>query len=791
MGAMSLNLSSNNLGELVLPRGWFYDEDDKIYYGPKDEEHGEPPEYSEPEGIIAIANAIKGTTTKLDVSSNNLCAKGGGHLAAALKGTLVMRELNISSNCLSQRYQSCAGDSNDKPDMSGVIAVADAISNMPALSKLIFGGDAYEDTSRVAPGPATLEIGMTEADLSNKNLGVGGAVIILAAWIIHKGDWAITSLNVKDNQIGVEGKRSLGKAIQKSNVQFFVCDEWSITQDTTEVDVGSKNLQLADVILLGGIISNNGALTVLSLKGNGLGTKEAGKVLGEMLKKNSVLKELDLSENGAYRGDSAGFAQELALGLKDNHALLSANLLKNDIGIGEARALASILKEHSTLKSLCGNTGNETELDMSAKRLGAAGIIMLAPEIADNGTLSSLNLTKNSMQGVEAGKALGDALAVNTVLKELDLSGTSVDGTFSAQPNMDTAFLVAFAPGLSNNGALLKLLLEDNKLATKEAGKTLAEALAGNSALKELDVSSNNWRQGEGEYSPWQGDGPGFAQELTVGLRDNGALLVLSLNSNSLGPGGGKTLAEGLRGNSVIEELNIADNELTDSGTDMSGVVAIANAIPGMGAMTKFDISNNMLGAAGGKALAVGLKDNQIITELNIATNYFGLDMNTAEADTSGVIAIADAINDMGGATKLDVRKNCINDEGKRALHQAAGSRYCNSISCRFVQLSQLTLIDPRLPRAGSNFNSTTTKTRSLASSAIAALPTRSARVGNRDPFGRAAVLRNLKASLGALPQPKERRGLLHWGGLNETPLPIWPPECEVWTPCPACVRSL
>jgi hypothetical protein len=48
----------------------------------------------------------------------------------------------------------------------------------------------------------------------------------------------------------------------------------------------------------------------------------------------------------------------------------------------------SILKDHPTLKSLCGNTGNEVELDMSGKMYGAADAIMLVPEITDNGALS-------------------------------------------------------------------------------------------------------------------------------------------------------------------------------------------------------------------------------------------------------------------------------------------------------------------------------------------------------------------------------------------------------------------
>jgi hypothetical protein len=45
--------------------------------------------------------------------------------------------------------------------------------------------------------------------------------------------------------------------------------------------------------------------------------------------------------------------------------------MQNNIGIDQAHALASILKEHPALKYLCGNRGDETELDMSGKHIGA------------------------------------------------------------------------------------------------------------------------------------------------------------------------------------------------------------------------------------------------------------------------------------------------------------------------------------------------------------------------------------------------------------------------------------
>jgi hypothetical protein len=138
--------------------------------------------------------------------------------------------------------------------VEGVIMLAPEIIDNGALSKLIWGGDSYYHEGRsITPEPAILEVGMTEANFSNKNLGVGGAIVI-SAWLTHR----------------------------------------------------------------------------------------------------------------------------------DKRALSSANLLGNDIGIEQASALAVILKEHPTLKSLYGNKGDETELDMSGKNIRVEGAIMLVPEIIDN-----------------------------------------------------------------------------------------------------------------------------------------------------------------------------------------------------------------------------------------------------------------------------------------------------------------------------------------------------------------------------------------------------------------------
>jgi hypothetical protein len=71
-----------------------------------------------------------------------------------------------------------------------------------------------------------------------------------------------------------------------------------------------------------------------------------------------------------------------------------------------------------------------------------------------------------------------------------------------------------------------------------------------------------------------------------------------------------------------------------------------------MRAMTHFDISKNDIRAEGGKALAEGLRGNQVIKELNFSGNNLGYNSNL-DTDTSGIIAIADVIPGMGAMSKL------------------------------------------------------------------------------------------------------------------------------------------
>jgi hypothetical protein len=280
------------------------------------------------------------------------------------------------------------------------------------LTKLTFGGTHQ---------PATMEISAISVDLSGKELWPSGASVLAAflpkctyvlymylglyPLLILQSDIpntlsdirALTHLDVSSSDIGQLVPPEGWEAHANGTHYRQHGGDWTIT-----VPAGAQPL---GVIAIAIAIPDMGVLSVLSLKNNALGTKEAGKVLGEMLKENSVLKELDLSDNRYYNGGWFGwktdpeFAEELAAGIKDNGAISSVNLLKNNIGVAQADDLVSILKDHPTLKSLCGNKGNETALDMSGKVNGAADAIMLVTEIIDNGVISTFTFSGDHHDG--------------------------------------------------------------------------------------------------------------------------------------------------------------------------------------------------------------------------------------------------------------------------------------------------------------------------------------------------------------------------------------------------------
>jgi Ran GTPase-activating protein (RanGAP) involved in mRNA processing and transport len=357
---------------------------------------------------------------------------------------------------------------------------------------------------------------------------------------------ALTSLHIGQNRIPAEEMRKIMTIAMRMDNMKILCEVPFKDKTLTELDVSGKNIGTEGALVVAGYLDGNGALTSLDISSNRIAPIEA-------VKKSEVPSWSigDEVEHGGQKGEAVywrgnpsdyiGFfdisgVAAITNAIRDMGAISTVNLLKNDIGIEQAKALAGILKEHPTLKSLCGNSGEETELDMSGKQIGADGAIMLAPEIAGNGALTKLDISANWLCGIDPrGYGWGQgpdshstsglaALAKSiTHIKELNISGNCLDveGT------------TILTEAIKDNGALTVLSLQNNTLCAA-GGKALAEGLKDNQVITQLNISSNR--------------------------------LGYKTSSNY-------------------------------DGTDMSGVIALADVIPDVGALTKLDISGNDIGA--------------------------------------------------------------------------------------------------------------------------------------------------------------------------------------------------
>ena len=97
--------------------------------------------------------------------------------------------------------------------------------------------------------------------------------------------------------------------------------------------------------------------------------------------------------------------------------------------------------------------------------------VLMVPTIR---ALTSLNISANSMATKEAGKALADALAANSVLKELNVAN-NLDGETILYTKTDgPAFAQELAIGLSTNGALETITFGNKQAVTMKTIMTEA-----------------------------------------------------------------------------------------------------------------------------------------------------------------------------------------------------------------------------------------------------------------------------------------------------------------------------
>jgi NLR family CARD domain-containing protein 3 len=203
-----------------------------------------------------------------------------------------------------------------------------------------------------------------------------------------------------------------------------------------------------------------------------------------------------------------------------------------------------------------------------------------------------------------------------------------------------------------------------------EEAKLLAEELASNTTLKELDLRGNT-RIGD--------DG---AVALVGALATNKALKNLSLYHNGIGDAGMEALGQALMQNDSLETLVVDRNifgiaGLTSLATglkvnkglkelwvrylaiDKVGAAVIAVALMSNTSLTKLHMNRNSIGDGGAVALGEALKVNTSLTRLGLERNSIG---------DGGAVALGAALEVNISLTTLHLWNNSIGDEGASSL---------------------------------------------------------------------------------------------------------------------------
>jgi hypothetical protein len=343
-----------------------------------------------------------GALTTLDISSNIIVAdlyikapRKGIKVGELIDGNPVIKEEDRDGE-----IKICK--------LVGIRAIASAIPDMGALSSLNLAnnniGMLSEEDGWTAVSTDTYEQGqIVEGNYKQSGLWYPGKITD-----VTDGTYGIT---YDDG----DAESNVAAVFIKSPEE----DKEIQWQHTDGRQQDSKPAKAAlGVIALANAIPNMGALSHFDISKNNIGSPLPPTGWSHLPgnKPDFQFKRLTPSwQQKTYSGAAPAGTEypgvvAIANAIKDMGAISSVNLLQNDIGTDQAKVLASIIKEHPTLKSLCGNKGDEAELDMSGKDMHKWDAIMLAAEIVDNrAPLTSLNLASNSL-GVEGAKIIAAIL---------------------------------------------------------------------------------------------------------------------------------------------------------------------------------------------------------------------------------------------------------------------------------------------------------------------------------------------------------------------------------------------
>ncbi|KAF9162119.1 hypothetical protein BGX21_010080 [Mortierella sp. AD011] len=265
-------------------------------------------------------------------------------------------------------------------------------------------------------------------DLSGNHITAQGAGILAEALIINR---SVTRLCLQSNNIKKAGAPHLAMILAKNRV-------------IRHLNIGSNNLGAEGIIYIAEAVRFNRTLNSLSLDMNEMGPRGASAVATALVS-NRHLTHLYIPHNNI--GDK-GLA-DICESLKRNKSLISLDLELNHIGQGKSiiglKALGEVLKVNTTLRELnlsfnlfSAEAIQELALGMASNStlesviftnccLPTEAAVSLSKALTATTGLQNLGLINNPEIGVDGYWALASSLVRNRSLKGIQLDYNSED----------------------------------------------------------------------------------------------------------------------------------------------------------------------------------------------------------------------------------------------------------------------------------------------------------------------------------------------------------------------------
>ena len=370
-------------------------------------------------------------------------------------------------------------------------------------------------------------------------------------------------------------------------------------------------------------------------------------VLFGCLRQNACLEELSLYlPKGGIRDIDISW---VALVLVINENLKKLDLSCNQLSLFSSRFLSHSLSFNSTLQTL----------NLSCNDLPPPAIVYLADMLVGNRALKSLDLSFNDIE-IEGVRHLAVALRINTTLEDLNIAGTNI----GCQPAVESLQMA-----LAENSTLQVLNVSSNTPHGAAPGD-LATILLQNRHVKVFNLSDSNLNLRSVsnlvrihpalntlEMDNMENANAIGLRELQEPLQYTQTLEQLSLCGCGLDDEQAEIVAGILATNKSLKEVYISGNEIGEI-----GAVHLAGALESNDTLPSIVLSYNAIGTTGGASFGRMLERNKSLRVLDLTKNLIG---------PGAGAALAEGLAGNTGLERLVLTGNRVGDEGGEMIVEA------------------------------------------------------------------------------------------------------------------------